>query len=212
MPALKTVEYLIKSAKDGNCVEIGRALDQGCDINAEEGGALYWSVLRGHADAVNLLLSRGADPNARRTAALAVAARDGKIDIAVRLLDSGAALNSDYDCPLRCAAKSGHDNIVALLLARGADVHARDDDVIQTAVYNGCNETMALLLAQGGYPPKVLTKVRAVAMQIGLLEVVAMIESARTMAKLSKSSNAMPPATCAEAPPSSNLAGAVWRL
>ena len=88
--------------------------------------------------------------------------------------------------PLILAAEAGNKNEVDSLLDRGADIHAGDDYALRWAAHQGHTAIVTLFLKRGNYPPKAVTKARALATEADRSEVVALIDSYRAMLRLSK--------------------------
>jgi hypothetical protein len=101
-PAAKSVASaslggaLVAAAARGDVAGARDCLDEGADVNAQDGAgrtALLLATLRGHAEVVTLLLAAGADPNladARGVRPLAAADAGGQADIAAVLRSHGA--------------------------------------------------------------------------------------------------------------------------
>jgi len=123
---------LINAAGSRDVERVKALLDQGADVNAMNGAALYRAVTRERVDIAKLLLARGAKANTQCSAgwtALHWAAARGHTDLVDLILDAGAPVNPDEGpSALYVAASRGQAEVVILLLGRGASATATDDD------------------------------------------------------------------------------------
>ncbi|NIR45443.1 MAG: tetratricopeptide repeat protein [Gemmatimonadetes bacterium] len=151
--AITSVSELIEAAKRGDRDAIEKALDAGMDVNAWDGEALNWAVLRGHSELVEFMLARGArvGPHALQAAALA-----GHVDLARLLLERGADPDANDrlrdDPPLYIATQKGHRVVVELLLEHGADPMLKTGDgetVLMAAAAAGDTAMVRRFLALG---------------------------------------------------------------
>lgn len=131
-------DQLVRSAKDGDAIAVGRLLEHGAAVDAPDTGArtaLDVAAERGHADVVRLLVGAGADPEQRageygESTPLCSAAIRGHTAVVEALLDAGVRTGAQGRmnwAPLVLAATAGTEGFpetVDLLLDRGADVNA----------------------------------------------------------------------------------------
>jgi ankyrin repeat protein len=111
--------------------DMGRAkrlIEQGADVNASYGCALFGTASRGHLNMVELLLDRGANPN--------------------RIVSGDLILFMGGSTPLVAAVQSRDVLVVRLLLKRGAN--PRNDFEAFNMVLNFSNVEMAELLLRHG--------------------------------------------------------------
>ncbi|KXG52095.1 uncharacterized protein PGRI_083790 [Penicillium griseofulvum] len=125
---------ICKAASEGHANIVQLLLDQGADVNAQDGKngtALQAAALEGHAHIVRLLLDQGADVNAQGGwygTALQAASLRGHGEVVQMLLDQGADINArggEDGTALHSAALGGHPENIRLRLKRGADVNAQ---------------------------------------------------------------------------------------
>ncbi len=128
---------LLNAAHDGQTEDVTRAINQGANIEVEDGrgmNPLIWASLRGQIDVIRILISRGANIEAYNFAgwtALIQASAHGHDSIVKLLLESGADVNASTrheETALHFAAEEGYTAIVELLLEHGADGTLRDSD------------------------------------------------------------------------------------
>ena len=117
------------AAMKGDLERLERLLDQGLDLNADNGAGapLHWAIFGNQVDAVALLLERGAEPDASSASGspLQLAVISGSVETARLLLDHGADPNKgERSTPLIVAAAAGRLDLVELLLANGAETAA----------------------------------------------------------------------------------------
>ncbi|KAJ3282226.1 hypothetical protein HK104_010999 [Borealophlyctis nickersoniae] len=113
-------------------------LEEGADVHAHEGDALYQAAGGGQLDVVRLLLEKGASVHARGDEALRSAAEKGQV--------KGADVYAWGDEGLCLAAGNGHLEVIRVLLENGADVRAGDDQALRWAARNGSLEVAGMLL------------------------------------------------------------------
>jgi ankyrin repeat protein len=128
---LEQVDALIIAAGKGDLNKIIQLLNQGVDINSQEGNdtsALISAAQEGRFEAVQLLLEQGADVNSSNISsntALISAAGRGDLETVKLLLSYRADLNPKNflgNTALITASEEGHMEIVNLLLDYGADI------------------------------------------------------------------------------------------
>ncbi|SLM33828.1 P-loop containing nucleoside triphosphate hydrolase [Lasallia pustulata] len=117
---------------------------------------LYYGLLAGVTELVQLLLKNGADVNAQGGFygnALEVASVYGHESVVQLLLKNGADVNAQgYGNALQAASAGGHESVVQLLLENGADVNAqggRYGNALQAASEGGHESVVQLLLKNG---------------------------------------------------------------
>ncbi|MGW7102731.1 ankyrin repeat domain-containing protein [Streptomyces sp. NPDC054838] len=135
---MDTTDQLVRSAGDGDVLEVSRLLGQNAAVdgpNSDGRTALDVAAERGHATVVRLLVEAGAGPEQpageyRESTPLCLAAMHGHTAVVAVLLDAGAQLGAQgrmSHLPLVLAATSGaegYPEVVDLLLDRGADINA----------------------------------------------------------------------------------------
>ncbi|MBN2432904.1 MAG: ankyrin repeat domain-containing protein, partial [Acidobacteria bacterium] len=134
-------------------------LDQGADVNAQEGQPLRNAIRRGDHALFRLLLERGADVRKWRVEFLKLACEGQAAAIVGELVELGADVNatlSPWDrTPLMSAAGGGNLEIADILLARGADVNAWNKERVTPlllAIEGGHTAMAERLLAHGADP------------------------------------------------------------
>ena len=153
---------IYRAAENGDYKDVEAHILTGTPVNGlsvEGHSPLYYAVLSGKADVVELLLHNGASPNAEgngATNALYTAAGEGNIRIVRDLLAAGAdpkANKRTGATPLYAAADSGNPEMVKLFLDLGADPNAHLKNTSGTPLCNACIkgnvECVALLIQHG---------------------------------------------------------------
>ena len=145
----KKIEY---ASRAGDLQLIKALIFIGVDVNKITFASfppLYFAVLGGNVDSVELLLAFGANPRFDKSSALRRAAESGNHMIVESLVKAGANLHILDDDPLRSAARYGYVDVVRVLIEYGANVHAKSDYAIRWAAREGCSEVVRLLLENG---------------------------------------------------------------
>ncbi|KFY91992.1 hypothetical protein V498_05197 [Pseudogymnoascus sp. VKM F-4517 (FW-2822)] len=133
-------------------------VEEGADVNAQDGNALQEASAGGHDRIVKMLLSKGANVNAQGGFygnALQAASAEGHEKIVEMLLFRGAKVNAQgghYSNALQAASAEGHSRIVELLLSKGANVSVQGGEygnALQAASHGGHNKIVAVLLRKG---------------------------------------------------------------
>jgi len=144
---ISNIDYRTKNkglliASDKGYLEIVKFLIQnGADINTDDGGALRFSSYYGHFPIVKYLIKNGAN---MRIEALTEASVKGYLEIVKFLVENTKDIN--YDLALRFASKSSHLDIVKFLVENGANVNAEDDYSLRIASKNGHTEVVKFLV------------------------------------------------------------------
>lgn len=149
-------------------------LDQGANINAQDGQPLKNAIRRGHHALFRLLLERGANVRKWLVESLKLACEGPAAAIVRELVERGADVNatlSPWDrTPLMSAAAGGNLDIADILLARGADVNAWNRERVTPLLLaiEGGHTAMAERLLAHGADPDVTTseEIPAVALAI----------------------------------------------
>jgi ankyrin repeat protein len=147
---------LINASGSQNVARVKALLDEGADVNARGGEALYRAACRERVEIAKLLIAHGAKAQAQCIAgwtALHWAAARGHADLVDLILDSGAPVNPLVGpSALSVAASRGQAQVVILLLGRGADAKARSDGgstALHAAAFSGDVFTIQLLIGGG---------------------------------------------------------------
>ncbi|MFD5558007.1 ankyrin repeat domain-containing protein [Streptomyces sp. NPDC127068] len=156
---------LVRSAADGDVIEVARLLGQGAVVDAPDRDgrtALDRAVEQGHADVVSRLVGAGADLEQRvgeyqESTPLCMAAGHGHTAVVGVLLDAGADTGAQgrlNHVPLVLAATTGdegHPETVDLLLDRGVDINVvmKHRTALDWAVRFGQEEMVYRLLGRG---------------------------------------------------------------
>jgi ankyrin repeat protein len=120
----RTIEDLVRAAKEGDADSLIKLLQEPFDIHAGGEAILNEAVLAGQTRIVEILLQKGADPNSPDGRPL-VANRHR--DIALLLLRSGADPNlAPGSRPLYEAAVQGDLDVMRALMEKGANVDHND--------------------------------------------------------------------------------------
>lgn len=134
--AAKLNEQFLKAARRGNFEEMKKLLSKGADVNAHGRygeTALFFTTVRGDANAVHFLISKGANVNAKndlKETALLMATQNKNIEIVKILLSHKADVDSKrYDgaTPLMIASRNADLEMVQLLLSSGANTNVKDN-------------------------------------------------------------------------------------
>ncbi|MFG2623151.1 ankyrin repeat domain-containing protein [Streptomyces sp. NPDC048507] len=165
---MDTADQLVRSASDGDVIEVARLLEQGAVVDAPNRDgrtALDRAVEQGHADVVRRLVGAGADLEQRagehqESTPLCLAASQGHTAVVGVLLDAGARTGAQGRLgyvPLVLAAttgEEGHPQTVELLLDRGVDINAvmKHKTALDWAVGFGQEEMVRRLLGRGAVP------------------------------------------------------------
>ena len=131
------MDDFFKACERGNLDEVGRFIEEGCDVNKASKGFLGKTPLafaagEGRLDVVKYFIDHGADVNKKcryKRTALHFASERGNLKVVEALLSKGAGIDvEDVDghTPLMLAAAKRHINILLYLIDRGADVDKKD--------------------------------------------------------------------------------------
>ncbi len=153
---------IYRAAERGQYEDVQAHILTGTPVNglsSDGHSPLYYAVLSGRKDVVDLLLSNGANPNAEgvgQTTPLYVAAGQGNLAIVKDLVAAGADMKARANhgaSALFAAADSGNPEIINLLLAAGNDPNARLTNTPNTVLCNACIkgnlQTVKILLDHG---------------------------------------------------------------
>jgi ankyrin repeat protein len=123
-------------------------IENGADVNANNGVALDYASRNGNLEIVKFLLENGADVNANNGAALAGASQRGHLEIVKLLLSPtvGADVNADNGRALSFAISADKQNIVHFLLENGANLY---DEALTTAIRFNKPKYVQLLIDYG---------------------------------------------------------------
>jgi len=105
----RMLQMFFSAIEQGNVNQVKNLIEDGVDVNARDGSAIYKAVYRDRLDIVKLLIDGGADVN------LVVPGIRG--------------------APLALAAANGQLEMVKLLIASGADVHANRESALSNAFH-----------------------------------------------------------------------------
>lgn len=100
------------AACTGNFEAVKNYINNGIDVNLNEGYALRGASCYGHINVVRLLLRNKADLSVKDFLPLTLAAREGHFDIVKLLIKKGSEINPSA---IRRAKNSGHHNIFEFL-------------------------------------------------------------------------------------------------
>jgi ankyrin repeat protein len=137
-------------------------LDNG-NVNAKGRNGLtplYYAVMGGHNEVVELLVHKGADVNAKDNkigwTPLHCAAGNGQEPVVKLLLDNNADVNAKDNkigwTPLHFAAMKRHEAVVKLLVEKGAELESEDNKgwtPLRFAAENGDEAVVKLLVDKG---------------------------------------------------------------
>jgi ankyrin repeat protein len=143
-------------------IDIARfLLDNGADVNADDGQALTFASKAGHAEMVQLLIDYGADVNANESDPIIWACIRGKEEVVRILVENGANVNVEIPVnnedgtyggkytPIVYASREGHANIVKFLIEKGVDIHVNNEVALSMAI-NGDYPRIVELLVDNG--------------------------------------------------------------
>ncbi len=113
----------LKSAAYGGYFEsVEYLIENGADVNYDEGEPLKNASQQGYSKTVKVLLKKGASTNLKR--ALWMAVRSGRINTTKVLIAAGAGVNAP-DFPLIDAVENGRVAMAELLLDAGANIEVK---------------------------------------------------------------------------------------
>ncbi len=122
---------LLEIACENDQFEIASLLlENGANVNANNGSALYQSCFHASVDMVKWLLDHGADVN--DCLALDRACMNGDSEMVELLLEHGADVNAHDNVALQSACYFGNMKIVNLLLEKNANIHRNNDEIMRT--------------------------------------------------------------------------------
>jgi hypothetical protein len=143
--------------KNMQMVEI--LLNNGADVNIEQGLPMIYAVNQEDISMIKILLDYGANPNIDQGRALALVAKNGRTDILDLLLQHGA------DPRLENVAAAVWDLIytdeeraINLLINLNIDVHWKGEALLATALYKKSELLIRLLLSKGADPARLSNK------------------------------------------------------
>lgn len=158
---IHVVKYFIEigSNKNNNCLGMScrnghidivtYLVDQGVDIDINDGSPLRISCGKGYLDIVKFLIESGADINIDNSAALRWPALHGNFDVVKYLIESGADISTNNYQALIESCRSGHLSIVKLFIEMGADIHMQEDLLFLTACMNSHLDIVKYLIESG---------------------------------------------------------------
>ncbi len=164
---------LLEAAGKGNVAAVRALLDQGADVDADNGRGgtpLYVAAEQGHAGVARLLLERGADPNVKdlewgrtplRHASLPDSRPQGKIDraeIIKMLLDKGSGSDGDA---LSDLIQGGHIDAAKTILSRGKVDPSYLNGALRAAQRARATELVEILVKAGAKEPGPMDSARS---------------------------------------------------
>lgn len=147
-PKIHDPNMELKVACENGHLEFAQyALEEGANVDFDEGKPLRFASVYGHTNIVIMLIDKyGADVHANYDMALQMASNVGRTETVRALLDRGAVIEAENNAALHMACENGHTDTVLLLLDRGA---AHDDYALELAGSNGHTDTVRHLLDRG---------------------------------------------------------------
>lgn len=125
-------------------------VEQGADMEQENGELLYRLVMREEYETAHLLLHLGCRKDLEGSMFEAV--KHGNLVMTETLLDCGADVHEYRDFVLRRACADGRLDLVKLLVDRGADIHVKRDGALRRACRNRRWDVVEYLIQQGCDP------------------------------------------------------------
>lgn len=116
-------EQFLEACRKGALKTVRKLLDQGANVQMQNGEPLYLAAYHGHMKLVSLLVKRGADIHADDDRALIGAAERSSFKMVERLILMGASVHADNDRAVRCTRS---DRVARLLVDHGASQEAYD--------------------------------------------------------------------------------------
>ncbi|MCE3232004.1 MAG: hypothetical protein K0R98_261 [Rickettsiaceae bacterium] len=115
---------LIDAILSGDVDEVQSLIENGANLNEDNGIALYKAINEGYIEISKLLLKNGAKMQGNSSSMpLYSAAGNGWFDVVKQLVENGAEVNPANGLPLICAIRSKNFEIVKYLIEKGADVN-----------------------------------------------------------------------------------------
>ena len=138
---------LIYAAKYGWSNILKCLIEDGIDVNAQDGTPLVEAAQAGHYDMVKILIEHGGDKNLMGS--LYVVERSGHYDVVKFLLEHGAHKKSAD--ALVIAGKASREKIVSYLTELGFDMNQLYLTEIYLAVSKGRYNIVKILIEHGAY-------------------------------------------------------------
>ncbi|KAJ7114802.1 hypothetical protein C8R44DRAFT_709937 [Mycena epipterygia] len=132
---------LVAASHKGHTDIVRLLLDNDVDVDADDGNALVKASEQGHTETVRVLLENGADVNASQGGALRSASGQNHIDTVRLLLENSADINM--------SGALGRTDIIRLLLENGADINLDGGKALAAASEEGHIDIVHLLLENG---------------------------------------------------------------
>jgi len=138
---------LIQASENGYSNMVVFLVENGADIDAQNGQALISALQNGHLNVVQFLVENEADINSNNNEALRSALYYGHLDITKFLVENGADIHDiDDDEPLKWASMNGRLNIVQYLLECGVNPNV---EALISASANGHLNVVEFLVEKG---------------------------------------------------------------
>ena len=140
---------LYSASRHGHLPLVKYLVENGADINSEDGLALLEAAEYGHLPVVKYLVENGVYINAEDGDALSLAAEKGNLPIVKYLVENGGDIHAQNNQALRLAAEKRHLEIVKYLVENGANIHAENDQALILASKKGYLEIVQYLVENG---------------------------------------------------------------
>ena len=145
-------DELIDAIEQRDIVRVLAQIDQGVDVNAQKGLAIFRASMMGATDIVHALIDAGADIHVVDDYPLRAAVGTREIGLVKRLLSLGANPCADNDQSLAFAVSIKNAPLARVLLEGGANPNGRWGNFIERTANNGDIEILEALLAAGADP------------------------------------------------------------
>ena len=129
-------ESFMAAIRDHNINALALALNDGADVNMEEGWALRNACSLGRLDIVKFLIGYGANVHVNEDAALRTAVCIGDLDIVQFLVANGADIHVHNDESLIISIWNNFTPIAEFLIKSGANIQAAIDDHSITDIWH----------------------------------------------------------------------------
>ena len=142
-------KILSNGARYGRLDWVIIALNNGANINGDEGYPLIYASYGGYLHIVKYLTEHGADIHAVDDLALMRAIGKCHYNVVKYLIEHGANIHASNSFGIMLASQTGNLNIVKYLVNQGADIHAQDNSAIAMASDEGRLDVVKYLVEQG---------------------------------------------------------------
>lgn len=145
-------DALIDAIEQRDITSVLAQIEQGVDVNAQKGLAIFRASMMGATDIVHALIDAGADIHVVDDYPLRAAVGTREIGLVKRLLSLGANPGADNDQSLAFAVSINNAPLVRVLLEGGANPNGQWGNFLQRVACDGSVEILEALLSAGADP------------------------------------------------------------